>query len=82
MSQRNLFRISFLRLLPRSQADIVQINQAGELAPQVLGQTIEAGEWAVAARDKKLELFKYLLIIAGGVIMVLAGLFIKIKTKA
>jgi hypothetical protein len=66
--------------LPRYQADIVKINQAG-LAPQVLGATIEAEEWAVAERDKKLELFKYLLIIAGGVIAVLAGLFIRIKRK-
>ncbi|MDO8667913.1 MAG: lamin tail domain-containing protein [bacterium] len=67
-----------LRLLPRYQSDIVKKDAgATDLEPQVLGETIEAKEWAVAERDRKLELFKYLLIIAGGVIIVLVGLFIR-----
>ncbi|MBI4779357.1 lamin tail domain-containing protein [Candidatus Falkowbacteria bacterium] len=70
-----------LRLLPRCQEDIVLINSAVELEPQVLGETALAGEWDVAERDKKLELFKYLLIMAGSVIIILAGLFIKAKRK-
>lgn len=70
-----------LRLLPRYQEDIVLINSADGLEPQVLGEAIEAEEWNLAERDKKLELFKYLLIIAGGVIILLAGLFIKAKRK-
>ena len=70
-----------LRLLPRRQADIILINSTAELEPKVLGETVSAGEWNLAERDKKLELFKYLLIIAVGAIIVLIGLFIKIKRK-
>jgi len=73
--------------MPRSPDDIVVVSQAdspnspaGGLEPQVLGESA-SGTWAVAERDKKLELFKYLLIIAGGVIIVLIGLFIRIKKK-
>ncbi|MBI2459575.1 MAG: lamin tail domain-containing protein [Parcubacteria group bacterium] len=69
------------RLLPRYQADIVKINPANELEPRVLGETASTQEWDLAARDKKTELLKYLLIIAAGVIIVLAGLFVKIKRK-
>ncbi|MDP2708515.1 MAG: hypothetical protein Q8O93_00465, partial [bacterium] len=70
-----------LRLLPRGQEDIVLINSASELEPQVLGEVAVSREWDLAERDKKLELFKYLLIIAGGVIVLLLGLFIKAKRK-
>jgi PKD repeat protein len=70
-----------LRLLPRYQTDIVKTGQAGELEPQVLGEVATASEWAVAQRDKKMELFKYLLIVAGGVIMVLVGLFVRLARK-
>ena len=72
---------SGLRLLPRFQGDIIQTAQAAELAPQVLGEVAASQDWAVAERDKKIELFKYLLIIAGGVIIVLVGLFIQAKRK-
>jgi len=34
-------------------------------------------EWAIAGRDRKIELFKYFLIIAGAVIILLAGLLIR-----
>jgi len=71
-----------LRLLPRYQTDIVKKEaDSTDLAPQVLGESAPSEEWAIAERDKKLELFKYLLIIAGGVIIVLAGLFVKAKRK-
>jgi len=70
-----------LRLLPRFQSDIAIVEAGGGLEPQVLGETVQAQEWDLAERDKKLELFRYLLIIAGGVIIVLAGLFIKAKKK-
>ncbi len=70
-----------LRLLPRYQEDIVLTDSAGALEPQVLGEIAEAEEWNLVERDKKLELFKYLLIIAGAVIIVLTGLFIKAKKK-
>ena len=69
------------RLLPRSQEDVVLIGSTSgdELEPQVLGEIVSADEWDLAERDKKLELFKYLLIIAGGIIIILVGLFIKAK---
>jgi PKD repeat protein len=70
-----------LRLLPRAKEDITQIDAGGELTPQVLGEIVDADEWKVAERDKKLELLKYLLIIAAGIIIVLAGLFIKTRKK-
>lgn len=66
-----------LRLLPRYQSDIELISSGGQAEPQVLGEVIAADEWALAERDKKLELFRYLLIIAGGVIILLAGLYVR-----
>ncbi|MDD4271627.1 MAG: lamin tail domain-containing protein [Patescibacteria group bacterium] len=70
------------RLLPRYQSDIAVIESAEGLKPQVFGEVASAEEWDLAERDKKLELFKYLLIIAGGVIILLTGLFIKMKRKS
>ncbi len=71
---------SGLRLLPRYQSDIAVAEAA--LEPQVLGEVAASAEWELAARDKKMELFKYLLIIAGGVIIILGGLFVKIQRKS
>jgi PKD repeat protein len=70
-----------LRLLPRCQEDIKTVVLSNSLEPQVLGEVSSAGEWDLAERDKKLELFKYLLIIAGGVIILLGVLFIKAKKR-
>ncbi len=77
-----------LRLMPRSEDDIIKAGDAGGpaspaggLEPQVLGEVASSGEWAIAERDKKIELFKYLLIIAGAVIIVLIGLFIRAARK-
>jgi len=69
-----------LRLLPRYQSDVVAIDAAGELEPQVLGEVVVADEWTLAERNKKAELFKYLFIMAGGIIIILGILFIKIKS--
>ncbi|MFA5359595.1 MAG: lamin tail domain-containing protein [Patescibacteria group bacterium] len=70
------------RLLPRYQEDIVLNNSVNELNPQVLGEVASSEEWDLAKRDKKLELFKYLLIISGGIIALLAGLLIRAKRKS
>jgi PKD repeat protein len=69
---------SGLRLLPRSLADIEQA-QAAEALP---GSVSTATEWQLEPRDKQAELLKYLLVIAGGVILVLIGMLVKYrKTK-
>lgn len=67
-----------VRLMPRSQADIV-LAVATSDNPRVLGEVSESDQWQVEARDKKLELFKYLLIISGAVIIVLIALMIKFR---
>ncbi len=69
------------RLLPRYQEDIILNNLTNELNPQVLGEVASSEEWDLAKRDKKLELFKYLLIISGGIIALLVGLLIRAKIK-
>ncbi len=71
-----------IRLLPRYLEDLVRVNAANAAEPQVLGEVSASDQWQLEARDKKLELFKYLLIIAGGIIVVLAGLMIKNRKKA
>ncbi|OIO06977.1 hypothetical protein CO115_03545 [Candidatus Falkowbacteria bacterium CG_4_9_14_3_um_filter_36_9] len=70
-----------LKVMPRSPDDIKKIAVKGisQEVPPVLGEVNNGNEWAVAGRDKKMELFKYLLIIAGGAIVVLIGFLIKIK---
>jgi len=68
---------SGLRLLPRSLADINRA-QAAEPLP---GATSTQTEWQLEPRDKQAELLKYLLIIAGGVILVLAGVLVKYRNS-
>ncbi|MCG2691021.1 hypothetical protein L6249_03085, partial [Candidatus Parcubacteria bacterium] len=73
---------SGVRIMPRSSDDIVKKDaESAETAGQVLGEVMAGDEWEIAKRNKKLELFKYLLLVAGGAIMALAGLLIKIKRK-
>ncbi|MDD5291175.1 MAG: lamin tail domain-containing protein [Patescibacteria group bacterium] len=69
---------SGLRVMPRSPDDIIKkdAESQGE-AGQVLGEVAESDEWPIATRDKKLELFKYLLVLAGGIIIILGGLLVK-----
>lgn len=71
--------ISGVRIMPRSDDDIERKDE--ESAGQVLGETVANDEWEIAKRDKKLELFKYLLVMAGGILVVLAGALIKMKMK-
>ncbi len=74
---------SGIRIMPRSADDIVKKDiESAETAGQVLGEVMAGDEWEIAKRNKKLELFKYLLVIAGGTIMALAGLLIKIRQKS
>lgn len=70
---------SGVRVMPRSNDDIVRKDE--ESAEQALGKTAVNDEWEIAQRDKKLEQFKYLLIIAGGIMIILAGALIKMKIK-
>lgn len=60
------------RLLPRRASDL---NNSGQV--EVLGESSDNNEWAIAGRDKKAELMNYLLVLAAGVIIVLAGFLIK-----
>ena len=59
------------RILPRSADDIkiVSAQPQGE----VLGVVSENTEWTLAQNNKKLKLMRYLLIVAGGLIIVLIG---------
>ncbi len=70
---------SGIRIMPRSSNDIIKKDpqsHSGEVS-QVLGEVAVSDVWEIAQRDKKIELFKYLLILAGGVIVVLGGLLVK-----
>ncbi|MEA3398672.1 MAG: lamin tail domain-containing protein [Patescibacteria group bacterium] len=71
-----------LRLMPRSTDDIIKKDpETSDEIGRVLGEVAASDEWEIAIRDKKLELFKYLLIIASTVIIILIGLLIKLKPK-
>lgn len=68
------------RIMPRSVDDI--INKSGKNDKgQILGAVSENIEWPLETRDKKMELFKYLLIIAGGAIVALVGLLVRARKK-
>jgi len=58
-------------VMPRSQKDIIieGVNREGK----VLGEISYSDEWMLAQNNKKLKLMQYLLIIAGGLIVVLGG---------
>lgn len=73
---------SGIRLLPRSQNDIKLIESSeGGLEPKVLGEVAVSDEWQIAQRDKKIELLKYLIILAGGGIIVLGVLLFRAGRK-
>jgi PKD repeat protein len=73
---------SGLRLMPRSNDDIVRKDiESSEIIPQVLGEVAVSDEWEIAVRDKKLELFQYLLVLSGTAIVVLGGLLWKAKKE-
>jgi competence ComEA-like helix-hairpin-helix protein len=67
------------RVTPRSARDIIKKGVLGEKSEEVvvLGAELESDKWALEERDKKIELFKYLLVIAGAAVVVLSGLLAK-----
>jgi hypothetical protein len=67
--------------MPRDKNDIIRKDNDGGEAGQVLGEVAVSDEWDIAQRNKKIELFKYLLIIAGGTIVVLGGLLFRQMRK-
>ncbi|MFH1427700.1 MAG: lamin tail domain-containing protein [Patescibacteria group bacterium] len=70
---------SGIRIMPRSNEDIIKkdVESNENIVGQVLGEIEESDEWAIASRDKKIELFKYLLVIAGAMVVILGGLLVK-----
>ncbi len=65
------------RIMPRFEKDIV-CNNKNNNNQKILGEYEENTEWELTANNKKMEFFKYMLIIAVGVIIVLGGLIIKV----
>jgi cysteine-rich repeat protein len=72
---------SGVQLMPRSEDDIKNAAEKIGENGEILGEISKDDEWQLGQRDKKTELFKYLLIIAGGIIVVLLILFIKMEIK-
>jgi len=74
---------SGLRILPRYPSDIakVETGASGDGSVEVVGEVPPGTEWDLAQRDRKMEMFKYLLIIAGAVIVVLLGWLVRILRK-
>lgn len=72
-----------LRLLPRFENDIIvsDLTAAADTAPQVLGESAGVDEWTLPARDKKAELFKYLIVIAAVLLILLFWLWLKFRKK-
>jgi len=63
---------SGLRILPRGKNDIFSENDDDI---KVLGATSEDDNWSLSEQNKNKRLLKYLLVIAGGIIILLAGFF-------
>lgn len=75
---------SGVRLLPRTIDDIKTLGNAQNDSglPRVLGEIESDSEWKLAARDKKTEFLKYLLIITVSIIVALIVILIrKIRHK-
>ncbi len=69
---------SGLRIMPRSLSDVIKKDiESNKNQPEVLGEKIQSNEWELAQRDKRIESFKYLLVIAGGVIVLLSALLVR-----
>jgi len=64
------------RIMPRSLNDIKIVNNG-----KVMGETSINDEWNIVKRDNNKEIYKYLLILFGGAIVVLIILFIREKRK-
>ena len=74
---------SGIRIMPRSIDDIIKKDPQSHSdgIGQVLGEVAASDVWKIAQRDKKIELFQYLLTLACGAIIALSGLLIKLKIK-
>lgn len=66
---------SGIRIMPRSPEDIIKENKPG----QVLGEVSASDEWELEQRDKKLEFYRYSLLIALGAIIALIIFFFKYR---
>ncbi len=75
---------SGIRIMPRSDDDIIKKDVESTTGEEgrILGETAESNEWAIEAIDKKIELFKYLLVVATAVIVLLGGLLVKSMRKS
>lgn len=71
---------SGIRILPRFNDDILKKDvESSEEKRQMPGQILDEDSLIIAPRDKKLELFQYLLTISVGIIVVLVGMLLKIR---
>ncbi|KKQ61435.1 MAG: alpha amylase [Candidatus Falkowbacteria bacterium GW2011_GWC2_38_22] len=68
-----------IRLLPRGPEDVVKQNTDVSGESVVLGEVASSDNWELAARDKKLEMFKYLLVGCLGFLAVMGGALYKLK---
>ena len=70
---------SGIRIMPRSNDDIIKkvAKRQNIEVNNVLGEVAINDVWELTQRNKKLELFKYLLVISSGTIIALIGLLIK-----
>lgn len=72
---------SGIRIMPRKVSDIKRKDVESSEVGKVLGEVAINDEWELAARNKKIELMQYLLVIAGGLILLLSGLLVKVQLK-
>lgn len=71
------------KVFPRYQSDIIKIeNSAADgSGVEVVGEIPPGSEWELASRDRKLEQFKYILMIAGALIAGLVAWLVKLARK-
>lgn len=72
---------SGIRIMPRSIDDIIKkdVESYSDEKGLVLGEIAVSDEWEIAKRDKKLELFKHLIVIFIAIIIILSGMLFKIS---
>lgn len=74
---------SGFRLMPRSENDVIFFEEELEIFDEfddegkVLGEVSKKNEWYVESRNQKIELFRYLLVICGAVIVILSVLLFR-----
>lgn len=79
------------RIMPRSLSDVQELSSGDEQnttevaaaaatkTARVLGETASGGSWQLPPRDSRTELYKYLLVAAVAVIVILGGYIVKEK---